>query len=629
MGTEQEDVARHRLDRPVLVDGADEGVVGLGHDAVVAVLRDRTARGGRGEARALATAQLSVDRVVVHVRAPCAATGGDAVADEVDDLVELLAGHLGVRRGAADEREQLVGLPLLRAHFGDDLLRGDVERQGRQLDGVEPTRPHRGEERGALDELVARQRVEASLRRARPAVVRAADALQERGDAARRADLAHQLHRPDVDPQLERRGGHQRPQVAGTQSRLDPVPALLREAAVVSGDDVVAQALAELVREPLGQPAGVDEHDGGAVLLDQRSDAVEHVAHLLRRRDRLQLSLGELECEVEVALVTGVDDGREGTVADQQTADGLDRTLGGREPDPMGAGVTQRLEPLEGQREVRAALVARDGVDLVDDDRLHRAQELPTLVAGDEQVQRLGRGDHEARRLAQHGGALGARGVTGADRDADAGRGEPELGREVGDLTERAFEVLGDVDGQRLQRRDVDHAGEPVDGLAALVGAVEPVDADHEPGERLARARGRGDQGVAPGLDVGPPLGLRGGRALGEATPEPLGDGGVEAAQRRVQGLAAVELGGEQREGQRGHSFIVADGYDTHQGDLRKRRRLGGPRTRRTSHGQDHRSRRRRRRAHPSVVALARARCRGRRAERRRLRRSARDPTGP
>ena len=123
VGAEQEDVARHRLDRPVLVDGADEGVVGLGHDAVVAGLGDRTARGDRGEARALAAAQLAVDRVVVHVRAPAPRPVCDAVADEVDDLVELRAGQLGVRRGAAHEREQVVGLPLLRADLGDDLLR--------------------------------------------------------------------------------------------------------------------------------------------------------------------------------------------------------------------------------------------------------------------------------------------------------------------------------------------------------------------------------------------------------------------------------------------------------------------------------------------------------------------------
>ena len=48
---EQEHVARHRLDGQVLVDGADERVVGLGHHAVVAGLGDGATRGERGDAR--------------------------------------------------------------------------------------------------------------------------------------------------------------------------------------------------------------------------------------------------------------------------------------------------------------------------------------------------------------------------------------------------------------------------------------------------------------------------------------------------------------------------------------------------------------------------------------------------
>ena len=171
-------------------------------------------------------------------------------------------------------------------------------------------------------------------------MVGAADALQERGDAARRADLADQLDRADVDAELERRGGDQRAQVAGAQAGLDPVAAVLRQAAVVGGHDVVAEALAELVREPLGQPAGVDEHERGAVLRDQRGDAVEHVAHLLGRRDRLELALGQLEREVEVALVAGVDDRGQRAVADEQPADRLDRPLRGREADAHAAAVS-------------------------------------------------------------------------------------------------------------------------------------------------------------------------------------------------------------------------------------------------------------------------------------------------
>ena len=204
--------------------------------------------------------------------------------------------------------------------------------------------------------------------------------------------------------------------------RLDPVAALLRQAAVVRGDDVVAEPLAELVREPLGQAPGVDEHERGAVLADQRGDAVEDVAHLLGRRDRLELAVGQLEREVEVALVAGVDDDGQRPVADEQAPDGLDRPLRRREADAVRARVAQRLEPLEREREVRAALVARDRVDLVDDDGLDRAQRLAALRAGDQEVERLRGGDHEARRLAHHRGALRARGVAGAHRDADGRR---------------------------------------------------------------------------------------------------------------------------------------------------------------------------------------------------------------
>ena len=54
VGAEQEDVAGHRLDGPVLVDRADEGVVGLGHHPVVAGLGDGAARGGRRQPGACA-----------------------------------------------------------------------------------------------------------------------------------------------------------------------------------------------------------------------------------------------------------------------------------------------------------------------------------------------------------------------------------------------------------------------------------------------------------------------------------------------------------------------------------------------------------------------------------------------
>ena len=196
-------------------------------------------------------------------------------------------------------------------------------------------------------------------------------------------------------------------QLAGAQPRLDPVPAVLREAAVVRGDDVVAQPLAELVRDPLGQAAGVDEHERRAVLSHVRGDAVEHVGHLLGGRDRLELALGQLDREVEVALVAGVDDLRQRPVADEQPA----------RPSRSGAAwPTGR----RGSGACSHSASSRSSVSARCEPRLSRAtawisstitvstvrSALASARARDQEVERLGGGDDEARRLAHHPRAL-------------------------------------------------------------------------------------------------------------------------------------------------------------------------------------------------------------------------------
>ena len=140
------------------------------------------------------------------------------------------------------------------------------------------------------------------------------------------------------------------------------------------------------------------------------------------------------------------------TLPDHQPPDPLDGTLRRRETDARRPVVAQGLESFQREREVRAALVAGDGVDLVDDHGLGRAQRLTAARARHEEIERLGCGDHEAWWAAHHRRALRAGRVAGAHRDADLGRVEPELGGDVRDLGERPLEVLADVDGERLQR---------------------------------------------------------------------------------------------------------------------------------------------------------------------------------
>ena len=96
---------------------------------------------------------------------------------------------------------------------------------------------------------------------------------------------------------------------------------------------------------------------------------------------------------------------RPGPTPPRNRRDRLERPLRGGQPDPLhrpGVGVrarAQRLEALEAEGEVRAALRAGDRMDLVDDDVLDPAQDLAG-GAGQHQVERLGRRDQDVGRVA-------------------------------------------------------------------------------------------------------------------------------------------------------------------------------------------------------------------------------------
>ena len=175
---------------------------------------------------------------------------------------------------------------------------------------------------------------------------------------------------------------------------------------------------------------------------------------------------------------------------------------------------TQADEPLDAERQVRAALRPGDGVHLVQDQRLDRAEDLAP-ARGEQQEERLGRGDQDVRRLAEHLSALLLRRVAGAD-------GDGQLAAEPG---ERPAQVALDVVVQRLQRRDVEQA------QALARALVQPVDPVEEGGERLARAGRRLDQRVLAARDRGPAE-LLGGRRRCERALEPRSRRGTEDVER-------------------------------------------------------------------------------------------------
>ena len=208
---------------------------------------------------------------------------------------------------------------------------------------------------------------------------------------------------PDVDAELERRRGHQRPEVAGAQAVLHPQAAVLRQAAVVGGHLRRARGARRADGRGARTSAGCSTNTSVVrCSRDVLGDAVDDLAELLGRRHRGELGVGQLDADRQPAGVAAVHDGgrrgrRPAPLSSARRL--LDGPLRGRQADALGpASELEVLETLEGEREVRAPLVACQGVDLVDDDRGHRAEHGPAALRRDEEVEALGRGDEEGRR---------------------------------------------------------------------------------------------------------------------------------------------------------------------------------------------------------------------------------------
>ena len=333
---------------------------------------------------------------------------------------------------------------------------------------------------------------------------------------------------PDVDAELERGCRHQRPQLAGLQPVLGFQPGAARERAVVGRHPAVGDAVVEVAGQTLGGAAALREHERRAVGLD-------HLRDLLQRRVPHRVAGGREEVvdrrhhlHVEVAREAGVDDdrivrGRPG----QERQRIFHRSHRGRAADALrpragGVRLDQRLQPFECQSQVRAALARQHRVDFIDDDEARLRQRRPEALAGEQDIERLGRGDQDVRRPPRHRLARGGQRVAGPHRHPDFRQRQAVRGRRGADAGQRLAQVLLDVVVQRAQRRHVDD----VDAiLQAALGAeaMEVVEGPQEGGQGLARA-GRGhDQRVAAGGDRLPafPLGPRG---LGERVGEPAAD---------------------------------------------------------------------------------------------------------
>ena len=320
--------------------------------------------------------------------------------------------------------------------------------------------------------------------------------------------------------------------------------------------------------EPFGQTAGIGEHDGGLVLGDQVDDLLFDVRPDGRRlRARAQFFLAgrgqrrhvlHRDGDREVPrLLGGRGDNLHRGVAAQEPGNGIQRLHRGGEADPLGRPRQHRVQPFQRERQVRAAFGPGHGVHLVDDHGVHRGKGLPRL-GRQHQEQRFRGGDQDVRRMREQPAALVGRGVAGTDAHGDGRGGQFQPFGGLGDADQRRAQVPFHVHAQRLQRRNVEHAGAAGFLLApsALRRRVrevkrerrlrlrrgdEGVQRPEEGRQRLAGTGRRHHQGVGPGGDGVPGAGLRvSGRA--ERAGEPLAGRRAEAFEHRRRHTDGLSL---------------------------------------------------------------------------------------
>ena len=209
---------------------------------------------------------------------------------------------------------------------------------------------------------------------------------------------------------------------------------------------LLTEALLKMMRHTLGEPPRVDEDQGGAIRADQfRCAIVNSIPHFIAG-DGTELVVGNFHCKFHIAAMADIYDA---SVFTQKPGDLFDRFHRSGKADALRPGTArgrhQCVETREGQRQVRAALIAGDGVNLIHDDGSRGAQHVARLLGGEQNEQRLGRSYQHVRPLFAHTLPLPCGRIAGAERRANRGKLNPLPGRHGGDFGERHFQVDADI----------------------------------------------------------------------------------------------------------------------------------------------------------------------------------------
>ena len=260
--------------------------------------------------------------------------------------------------------------------------------------------------------------------------------------------------------------------------------------------------------------ARVGEHQRGPVLANQRAEFPnEALPGVAGFRVRI-LSQRRMHAKLDSLGRGNVHGFTRSLRSAEKSRHFVQRRDGGGEPDPLQRAPALRVvQPFQAQRQMGAALILRQRMNLIHDDPPDRGQMREPFFLAEQHTEALRRGEKDMGRAGKLPLALAAGGIARAQFHANRRFSAINLAQRLG-------EILLQVIAERPQRRYV-YAINRGPQLAAFLQGRQLFEHAEERGKRLAGSRGRRDQHICSPLNPRPSLPLRRGR-VAVAFREPL-----------------------------------------------------------------------------------------------------------
>src|SRR5882724_5295180 len=262
----------------------------------------------------------------------------------------------------------------------------------------------------------------------------------------------------NVNAQFERSGRHQDFKFAILELTFGIQAKFARQAAMVSTHHVFTHSLGQIERNTLGQAARVYKNQGGAVLLDQLTNAVINLIPQFVAGNGPKFLTWNFDCEIHLALMADVHHYRIWVmVAGKKVGHGFDWLLRGRESDAHGTLNRQRIQALKGESQVGAAFVVGHSMDFVHDDGVYVSKNAAALLSSEQNVERFRRGHQDMGRPLQHPLTFMHERVAGPDGCPNLRHQQTFFAGQSSDLPQRPFQIFLDIIPQGFQWRYVEN----------------------------------------------------------------------------------------------------------------------------------------------------------------------------